>query len=294
MIFHLCEEMAWNEGKQKGLYAPPSLAKEGFIHLSTFGQVIATANRVYKNAVKPMVLVVDNNMFSQKILKWEGRDGNDFPHIYKTLHPDEIVAEVVMERGKDGKFITTPGLIKWARAVRLETKRLVLREFQMDDFQAVQAYASDPQIMTYMVWGPNEPLETRKFLSRTFKWQSKEPRDEFHLAVIEKETRELIGACHISIRDADRSTGILGFILRADRHGQGFATELCQKLIEYGFETLKLEKVEATCDERNTASLKVMEKIGLSKEMILENEIVKGEPRNTVVCALLKEKFFEN
>ena len=294
MIFHLCDEKAWNEGKNKGLYAPPSLAKEGFIHLSSFGQVIATANRLFKSAEKPIVLVVDNNLFSPKILKWEGRDGNDFPHIYKTLHPDEIVSVVSMTKDNTGNFVTTPELVKWARAIRLETDRLILREFQMDDFQAVQKYASDPKIMTYMVWGPNEPLETRKFLSRAFKWQAKEPRDEFHLAVVEKDSRELIGGCSISIEDADRSTGKLGYILRGDKQGKGYATELSQKLIEYGFGTLKLEKMEATCDERNAASLRVMDKIGLTKEMILENDIVKGQPRNTVVCSILKEKFYEN
>ncbi len=294
MIFHLCEEKEWIKAKGEGNYRPLSLSKENFIHLSTYGQVLATANRLFKKTEKPIALAVDNNFLHHKELKWEGADGFEFPHIYRSLKPDEISAAVAMKKDESGNFIASPDLDKWAQAVKLDTNRLTLREFQMGDVHDVQEYAGDPENLTYMVWGPNNELETRQFFSKVFRWQAQNPRFEYHFAVVEKSSAKVIGACSVSVADADRSTAEMGYIIRKDRQGQGYATEFCQKLMEYSFLSLKVEKVAATCDERNMASLKVMQKIGLKKEMILENDVVNGRHRNTVVCSILKEKFYEN
>src|SRR5690606_16812034 len=46
------------------------------------------------------------------------------------------------------------------KRVRLEGPRVVLREFELSDFEAVHAYGSDPEVVRFMVWGPNEPPDT--------------------------------------------------------------------------------------------------------------------------------------
>ena len=58
----------------------------------------------------------------------------------------------------------------------LQTQRLILREFQGDDFDAIHAYGSDPEVARYMVWGPNTPQETRVFLDRALDAQAVWPR----------------------------------------------------------------------------------------------------------------------
>jgi [ribosomal protein S5]-alanine N-acetyltransferase len=45
--------------------------------------------------------------------------------------------------------------------VELHTERLILREYDPDDFDAVHAYASDPRVATFVEWGPNQPEDTR-------------------------------------------------------------------------------------------------------------------------------------
>jgi [ribosomal protein S5]-alanine N-acetyltransferase len=46
----------------------------------------------------------------------------------------------------------------------LETERLLLREYKETDFEAVQLYASNPEVVRYMEWGPNTEKDTRQFL----------------------------------------------------------------------------------------------------------------------------------
>jgi RimJ/RimL family protein N-acetyltransferase len=295
MIFHLCDEKEWIKALGTGTYAPISLGSEGFIHFSSYGQLFATANNLYSHFDKMVVLAVENNLLGPKHLKWEGLDGLEFPHVYKPLHIDDVFKVLAIAKNSDGKFISNKEIERWAKSICFETDRLILREFDLNDFNDVQEYAGDPANLEYMVWGPNSKIDTRRFFSRVFKWQAQDPRDEFHFVVVEKVTNKAIGACNLSVEDIDASTGNLGYIIRKDRQGKGYATELSKKLLDFGFSTLKLEKMEATCDERNLASYRVMEKIGLRKEMVLENDRTpNGKTRNTVICSVLRDKFFEN
>lgn len=55
--------------------------------------------------------------------------------------------------------------------MRLETKRLVIREFMAKDVEAVHHYASDERVAQYMIWGPNTEEESAGFVHRTIAMQ---------------------------------------------------------------------------------------------------------------------------
>lgn len=147
----------------------------------------------------------------------------------------------------------------------LETDRLILRPFTQGDFDAVHAYASAPENVKYMVWGPNSEEDTRNFLIRCEeKWQA-DPITEYELAVVSKMESKVIGGCGIYLNDA-RSEAMLGWILHRDYWRQGLMPEAAAALLKYGFETLKLHRIYATCNTDNYGSHRVMEKLGMRRE----------------------------
>ena len=74
----------------------------------------------------------------------------------------------------------------------LKTNRLVLREFNELDWQAVHEYASDPQVVRYMPWGPNTKKESQGFIQRVIARQQEKPRRNYEFAVALKTEDRLL------------------------------------------------------------------------------------------------------
>jgi len=146
----------------------------------------------------------------------------------------------------------------------LETERLLLRPYTDADFDAVHRYASaDNLLMTS--WGPNTADQTRDFLRRAQAQAIQVPRLDYNFAVVRKDTDDLVGGVGITPDDA-RTQAEIGWTLRLDQHGQGFATEAARALLRFGFETLSLHRIWATCRADNVPSYRVMERLGMRRE----------------------------
>ena len=149
--------------------------------------------------------------------------------------------------------------------LKLETDRLLLRPLHSGDFEAVHAYASVPENVTYMIWGPNSAEETRAFLRKCEeKWKA-DPVGEFEFAITEKNCGKVIGACGIYL-NKERNEAMLGWILHRDYWKRGLMPEAVKAMLGYCFGTLKLHRVYATCNAENYGSRRVMEKIGMRRE----------------------------
>jgi RimJ/RimL family protein N-acetyltransferase len=175
--------------------------------------------------------------------------------------------------------------------VTLETERLILREFEENDRQAIQEYASDPEVVRYIGWGPNTEKDTQEFLQRAFDRQREQPRTEYELAVVLKAENRLIGGGGIYI-NPDHKEAELGYTLNRRFWGQGYATEAARAFVAFGFEELGLHRVYATCDPANTASARVMEKIDMQREGHLrEHRWMKGRWRDSYLYAILEQEW---
>ncbi len=169
--------------------------------------------------------------------------------------------------------------------------RLVLREFRTSDWRYVHAYASDPEVVQYMDWGPNKETETRAFVKRAITYQSSKPRTHFELAITLKTTGELIGGCGIEKRPA-RKDGVIGYVLNKAHWRQGYATEATEALIEFGFTRLALHRIFALCDPQNVGSNRVLEKAGMTLEGHLREDFpVRGKWRDTMIYAVLEREW---
>lgn len=145
----------------------------------------------------------------------------------------------------------------------LETERLILRKFLPDDFAAVHSYASVPDNIVYMLWGPNTAAQTKAFLNMAISKAEETPCTNYQYAAILKDTGKLIGACNLSLSG---DAGEIGWILHRDYWKQGYGTEMGKEMLRFGFDELNLHRIFAHCDAENYGSYRVMEKIRMRRE----------------------------
>jgi [ribosomal protein S5]-alanine N-acetyltransferase len=150
----------------------------------------------------------------------------------------------------------------------LRTERLIARDFELSDFDAVHAYASDPEVARFMFFAPRTPDETRTYLERMVATQRQVPRTVWELAVIRAADGRLIGGCDLTLAQPHEAD--LGFIFARDAWALGFASEIARALVRAGFEELGVARVFATCDVDNHASARVLEHAGLTREARLD------------------------
>jgi len=175
-------------------------------------------------------------------------------------------------------------------ALPLHTDRLRLRDFTNDDFDAIQAYASDGDVTRYMFFGPRTEDETRGYLDRMLASQRATPRMIWELAVVRVADEQLIGGCDLTLMRADEAD--LGFILRRDVWGRGYATEAARALVRAAFDELGVTRVVATCDVNNHASAHVLGKAGLHLEGTLErHKFAKGVWWTSYLYTLTRERW---
>jgi RimJ/RimL family protein N-acetyltransferase len=173
--------------------------------------------------------------------------------------------------------------------VSLSTDRLLLREYAAGDEAAVHAYGSAPRFVEFMTWGPNTEEQTRAFIARQMEARQREPRTAFGLAVTLRADGRLIGGCGIHRSTGPDRAGWIGYGLARPFWGQGYATEAARALVGFGFGTLGLHRIFATCDVRNVASARVLEKVGMRREGHLrEDKWVRGQWRDSYVYGILE------
>ena len=174
----------------------------------------------------------------------------------------------------------------------LPTERLVLREFTKGDWQAVHEYASDPEVVCYMDWGPNTQEETRDFIKRAMASYEKDPRQEYQFAVTLEEENRLIGSCGLCVSNPDHQEAWIGYCINRHYWGKGYATEVARRLVAFGFDELKLHRIFATCGPQNERSVSVLEKAGMRREgRLREHKCVKGKWRDSFLYAILNNEW---
>ena len=174
----------------------------------------------------------------------------------------------------------------------VETERLTLREYALADEAAVHAYACDPIVSRYDTWGPNSAEQTREHFERRMAEQRQWPRDDVTLLAELRRERKAIGSVRLWVVDGSNRTAAIGYTFNRLYWNSGFATEAARALLECAFGTLNMHRVIATCDTRNGASWRVMEKLGMRREAeFIRDEFQKGEWRNTYLYALLHDEW---
>ncbi|HVN68300.1 MAG TPA: GNAT family N-acetyltransferase [Candidatus Binatia bacterium] len=158
----------------------------------------------------------------------------------------------------------------------LPTPRLLLREFVAADEADVHEYGSDLGVTEYTDWGPNTPAQTHDRITGYLREQQRWPRAEVSLAAELRAERKVIGTIRLSMTAGQARAADLGFVFNRRYWNQGYATEATSAVVEAAFAALGLDRVWATCDVRNIASWRVMEKVGMHREGFFQHDVRSG------------------
>ena len=176
--------------------------------------------------------------------------------------------------------------------MQLESERLILREFALEDWPAVNAYTSDPTVVQYMPFGPTSEEQTREHLSPCLATAAEQPRRIYDMAVMVRAEERLIGTATIALHPHERRHAAFSYLIHQAYWGNGYATEAMRTLIDFGFTVLGLHRLEDTCDTRNLASARVMEKLGMRREGHLRETIWKdGHWYDEYIYAVLAQEW---
>ncbi len=146
----------------------------------------------------------------------------------------------------------------------IKTDRLLLRPLNIRDLKAVHAYASDRENTAYMyLLSHDTEEETRRFLTEVTEEWEKESPGFYEFAVMLGGAQ--IGAVSVALNE-ERTEGELAWIIDKRYWKKGYAAEAALALKDFAVSTLKLSKLTANCDYRNSGSYRLMEKIGLRLE----------------------------
>lgn len=171
--------------------------------------------------------------------------------------------------------------------------RVALRDWTLDDADDIVRYASDPEVVRYMPWGPHQTTdEVAGFLERSVQQQREEPRRFYEMAVEWRETGEVLGGGGLRVPEPEHKQGEIGYVLRRDHWGLGIGTEIAELLLDFGFGELGLHRVAAGTDAENVASQRVLEKAGMRREAhFRQDKFRRGEWCDSFIFAILEDEW---
>jgi predicted thioesterase/RimJ/RimL family protein N-acetyltransferase len=147
---------------------------------------------------------------------------------------------------------------------------------------------SDPKIKKYMIYEPNTAEMTREFLQNAVI-----DNNIFEFAVILSTT--VIGNVGLYL---ENDTGEIGWLIKYENQGNGYASEAARGILDFAFNELKLRRVIAHCDANNIASQRVMKKICMRREGFFvkgrrSNAVLGHTFRDVLLYAILAEDYFK-
>ena len=178
--------------------------------------------------------------------------------------------------------------------MKIETERLILRDFVKDDWQRVLEYQSDPLYLRYYEWTEKDrtPESVQEFVGWFLDHQKQQPRIKFQLAVTLKSNRQLIGNCGIRLDTAGAFQADIGYELDPKHWNQGYATEAAHAMVDFGFSSFGLHRVWSWCVAENTGSAHVLEKLGMRLEgRLRDNEYYKDRWWDTLMYGILTDEW---
>ena len=149
----------------------------------------------------------------------------------------------------------------------IETERLMLSEISMSDLEDIHRLHSIPEVDEFNTLGiPKTLEETEKLIKPIILSRFKNPRGSYTWKICLKDSNHFIGLAGFTLSNDKFKLGEIYYKLHPDYWGNGYATEVAKRLVKKGFDDFDLQKVEAGVATENIKSIRVLEKIGMTRE----------------------------
>ncbi len=179
---------------------------------------------------------------------------------------------------------------RFAAVQTIETERLILRPWSIEDAPALYDYAKNPNVGPHGGWKPHESIMesfsiiTELFMKCYYSW-----------AIMMKESDKLVGSIGFEKDPRRREINCLelGYSLSEDHWGKGLMTEAAKAAIRHGFENLHLDMISIYRNPKNERSGRVIENSGFIYEGTLRkaNLVYDGEIRDVACYSMMKEEY---
>lgn len=178
------------------------------------------------------------------------------------------------------------------RELRLETDRLVLREFREDDWRGLHAIESLEEVNRYQDYDLHTAERSRDYVKRIVADAAAEPRVVIDLAITKRGDDTPIGRIGFRRSGHELRTGEIWFVLAPGEQHQGLVTEAARAVIDMAFRALGMHRLYGDCDPRNTRSAALMERLGFRREAhFVQNVFIKGEWVDSLIYAVLAREW---
>lgn len=160
---------------------------------------------------------------------------------------------------------------------QIETERLRIRDVHASDGDAFYRYMKREDYWRHLPMQSPTLESVRSLVERSLREQTGDPRSNYFLAAVSKETGEVIGEAILRIVSLRHSQAEIGWGVDGQYTGLGLGTEIGRAMLGFGF-GLDLHRLYAQCHVENTPSLRIMAKLAMTEEGILrENVTARGQ-----------------
>jgi [ribosomal protein S5]-alanine N-acetyltransferase len=170
--------------------------------------------------------------------------------------------------------------------VTLKGQFVTLREFRSDDAVSALAVVGDDQVTQWLSFDSRDLNAAQAMIDATVVRAHEVPRTEYYLGITTLDD-DLIGFARLAFSGVNAAK--LGYAIRADQWGHGYATDAARTMIRFGFEELQLHRISAAIGPDNAASIGVVTKLGMKYEgRIRDHVYTNGAWRDSLLYAVLQ------
>ncbi len=176
--------------------------------------------------------------------------------------------------------------------VAIHGRTIQIREIRSDDAAAIARIIGEPEVLRFTTWkGPADLDAAEQFVRAAQETAAATPRIEYTLAIVARDSGEVVGTGGIRIEDQTGRVGSLRCLLHPDWWHRGIATDTARLAIAFGFGTLSLHRIEAEAALDNLAANSVLEKAAFRRNAIRPRHHLApdGQLRDSVGYAVDRE-----
>lgn len=182
-------------------------------------------------------------------------------------------------------------MIAWEFTEPIRTERLELRLMTAADVPSVHAWMSDPEVVRYQLYEPRSLEVVTEKVAEYGRASTLADKGDYVQPAIVLDG-EVIGAVYFTIVSVDDETAEIGWVLRKEWWGQGYAREAAAAFLDLAFGPLALHRVYAELDPRNDASVGLCLRLGMRREAhFVEHMMFKGEWADTGIYGILAREW---
>ncbi len=174
----------------------------------------------------------------------------------------------------------------------LRSNRLFIRPLVLEDAEVLYKYRSDPRVYEFQFWEPHSIEEVKEFLVHAIAKTIGIPGTWFQMGICLCGSETLIGDCGIHFPELEPQQVEIGISLAPDHQGNGYASKSLHLLFDYLFENLEKHRIYASVDPANTASIRLLEHMGMRREAhFVESVNFKGHWADDIIYSLLEREW---